>query len=170
MHVSSHFHLLFPGCPAPSGVVIEIIRRHRKLCGIEQIQIFLFRHPVAVGRLLIANQKKRTTGIPPIQPLHGQIRGQIRDISRVVFGNAVFDESRIVIIPLTRQDIPVVKPLGIGYQMPLPGDGGLITGLFQQFHDRLLVAIEGGMIVLETILMTMLARQKDGATWSTYRV
>ena len=72
------------------------------------------------------------------------------------------DQVRIVIEPLTGQDFPVIKALGLTLEMALAVKCSRVSLLAQQLRKSLLVPVKRVAVIHEPVLVTVLAGHDDG--------
>src|SRR5699024_10108478 len=104
---------------------------------------------------------ERLVSISSVQPLQRIIRDYIRHIPICPVALAMTDHFRIIVIPLVRQNIPIVKSGWIAFrpmtQMPFTDNGCLIPIFLQQFRKCLLAAIEIIVQTTYTVYMTVIS-------------
>ena len=83
---------------------------------------------------------------------------------------AIFNKFRIIIIPLSYQDVPIIKSGRFRYQMPFTDHSSLIAISLKQFRESLLVTVKCGGIIRKSIGMTMFTGQHTGTAGTTQGV
>ena len=123
-------------------------------------------------RLVMNQYAERTLLIACPNPLETLVGNDIRKIATLYNRIALHrNETRIVVITLLGNYLPIIKTCRQCTEMPLTDDGRLITSLLQQLGERLLLGIEhAGRVIEETILRRMFTRQHTGSTRTTQRV
>ena len=101
------------------------------------------------------------------EPIQRQVSRDVGGIALNLPLLAIINESRIVVIALTYQDVPIIETGRIGGQVPLPDHRRLVTCLAQQLREGLLRAIKGVLVIDKAILVAMLSRQHAGPAGST---
>ena len=137
-------HLL-GGCGGTSLVVVVEIVRQGQLGIIEGSEVLQVGHPGAVGCLVVQQQAERFLGVALVlEPVEGQVGGDVGGVAGDDAALAVIYKSRVVVLALSDEDVPVVEAGRVGGQVPLADDGGLVAGLAQELGEGLLAAVEGG--------------------------
>ncbi len=165
VHVPVHFHFLQP---CHDGVIQVRIKERRWLGHMlvfPQVQVPQGRHPIAVGRLVLAHQQEWFFRIlAPFKPLKRQVR---HDVRAIAFQHALSvrrDQFWVVVVPLSRQDLPVIKALRRRSQVPFPKQGRFIPCPLQQLGKGDLIPIKPVAVVPEPIVMTVQPCQDHSAT------
>ena len=154
--IAVDLHLL-GGCGGTSLVVVVEVVRQGQLCVIEGPEVLQVRHPGAVGRLVVQQQAERPVGVALVlEPVEGQVGGDVGGVAGDDAALAVIYKGGVVVLALSDEDVPVVEAGGVGGQVPLADDGGLVAGLAQELGEGLLAAVEGAGVVGESVLVAVL--------------
>ncbi len=104
--------------------------------------------------------------MPVLDKVESDIRDNIRDIAWILFSLAHLDEVRIVVVPLSGKDVPVIEARRVAFEMPLADHDCLVPGLLEEFGKCLLRAVKPQRVVPQAIEMTVLSGQDYRATGS----
>ena len=164
VHVLPDIHLRPRGRRTTSIVIGKVLRQLEGHI-LVQIQILDAGHPVAVRRLVLHHEHEGTTFVPTSEQADALVRDQVGDVPlllyRIIWSG---DEGGVVVVALTRQDLPVVEALRERVEVPLADDSGLVSGRLEQLGEGLLVAVEYAVLVIrEAILVRVLSCQETGA-------
>ena len=161
--------LFFERSAAVRVVIKEGVRlRHRH--AVEELVMPFGGRPVAVRGLVLGHQHEGLVLILAVlEPFQRFFRDDVRNIAIDTLGGAIhLNEVRIVVIPLVRENFPVIEAGGLADKVPFADDGGFITRLREVFGKGRLSAIESRIVVIdETIDVRMLAREDAGARRTT---
>ena len=96
-----------------------------------------------------------------IQPREGFVGNEACDVAAIDDLTAVHvDEGGIVVVALCRQYLPVVEACRRANEVPFANEAGLVAGSTKELGHGLLRAVEDAVLVVsETVLVTVLARQ-----------
>jgi len=123
-------------------------------------------------RRLMMNKKTEWFTLVPdaVHPIYCQICHNIGSIAFPLYPFAIFNKFRIIIIPLSYQDVPIIKSGRFRYQMPFTDHSSLIAISLKQFRESLLVTVKCGGIIRKSIGMTMFTGQHTGTAGTTQGV
>ena len=98
-------------------------------------------------------------------PVDSIIGDKVRDVSMFLDSVIVLcDEIRIVVVALSRDNLPVIKTGRQALEMPFAHQCGLVTDFLQQFRESLLRTVEyAGGIIIEFIGTAMFSCYHAGA-------
>ena len=111
---------------------------------------------------MLKHQGKWLAFISVIQPIQGDVGGDVRHIAVVALFCAHFNKIGVVIRPLSGQDIPVIETGGDAFQVPFANHGRLVAGLLQQFGKGLLAPVKLIPIVAHTVQVAVFSGQNRG--------
>ena len=161
IHVFPDTHLLCGSSRTSFVVIIEVFRHGERLVFIQR-QVFQLRKPVAMDCLVMNEQAERLFLIPLIlHPVNTHIRDQVGQITFFLNG-IIFhgDESRIVVIALSRKNFPIIESRRQAFQMPFSDNRRLISCFLKQLRHGLLGSVEyTGCIVCKSVGMAVFAGQ-----------
>jgi hypothetical protein len=82
------------------------------------------------------------------------------------------DKNRVMIFPLPRQNVPIVKSRRLTQQVPLADHRRLIPAAPKQLRKCFLASVKwiSFFVVIFTVNMAVLSRQYNRPAWRTYRV
>ena len=123
-------------------------------------------------RRLMMNKKTEWFTLVPdaVHPIYCQICHNIGSIAFPLYPFTIFNKFRIIIIPLSYQDVPIIKSGRFRYQMPFTDHSSLIAISLKQFRKSLLTTVKCGGIIRKSIGMTMFTGQHAGTAGTTQRV
>ena len=121
--------------PYAGGVVLVVVKKRvglRDVNIVVELQMAQRRHPSAV-RCLVLHHEHEGLVIRPLllQPIHREIGHHIRRVAVDAHLALGGKEIRIVVQPLPRQYLPVIKPLRITLEMAFAVNGRLIARLLE---------------------------------------
>ena len=152
-------HVLIAHGHATVLIVIEESRGLRILAVVVMAQITDRRLPFAMGRFVLAHHEEGLGLVAALEPFDGLVSDDVSDVAFVLDGGAHLDGRRIVIHALAGEDVPVIKALGIGHEMPFANDSGLVASRLHDLREGLLGAIELAVrVVVETVEVVVFAR------------
>ena len=167
IHILDDAHLLLSRSRPTRIIVVEVFGQ-RKGHIVVKPQVAGVGHPSTMRRLVMQQEAEGFILVPLVaEPIQRQVS---RDVGGIAFDLpllAIINESRIVVIALTYQDVPIIETGRIGGQVPLPDHRRLVTCLAQQLREGLLRAIKGVLVIDKAILVAMLSRQHAGPAGST---
>ena len=171
-HIPSYFHLLMFDCSASTGIIVEEILRHVKIAILVQVEILCLGLPATVRGFLMIKQAERFRLVARvIEPVEGKLSCQRGYITRISFFDPIFDKLWIVILPLTRKNIGIIKSLRITRDMNFSNHGRLITILLQYPDKVLLIPIELRVLIIHfTIQMVKFAGKHYCTAWCRNRI
>ena len=170
-HVFANLHFCGTGSGTAGIVVIEIVGKFERSILI-LAQIFDFGQPVAVAGFVMDEKRKRTCLVAiVIQPRDGLVGDDVGEVALLLILSFGIDEARIVVVTLSREDVPVVKTRRGTVQVPLSDDGGLIACGLQQFGHRLLRTVKDAMFVVsKSVFVRMLSGEHASTRGPAQRV
>ena len=122
---------------------------------------------------MMYKQTKRFGCIPLLpQPVYTQVSNDIRHIPFLPDSTFRRDKIRIIIIPLSGQNSPIIKTGRCAPQMPFSNHSRLVTACLQQLLDSLLFPVKhrpAGIIGI-TVLMAVLPRQQNSTARTGKRI
>ena len=118
--------------------------------------------PLAVRRLVLRHQEERLVLVAGLEPVDREVGDHVGDVTLVLHALAHLDHRRVVVAPLAGQDVPVIEAGGIGHQVPLAEDRGLVAGGLEQFGKRDLRAVEAAVGVVEEAVGVAVLAGEDG--------
>ena len=132
IHMPINLHLLMPRAGGVVLIVVEERVGFRNVDVVVELQMAQRRHPSAV-RCLVLHHEHEGLVIRPLllQPIHREIGHHIRRVAVDAHLALGGKEIRIVVQPLPRQYLPVIKPLRITLEMALAVNGRLIARLLE---------------------------------------
>jgi|GEM_PF-1998052 len=137
---------------------------------LQEILILWRRLPRPMRRLVMTHHEERLVDIPLVQKLQRKVCNQIRAITGVLLPSALFNKHRVIISPLPRQNPPMIEPLRLPTQVPLPDHRRLIPILLQILRHTPALRVERLRQRLHPILMAILPRQNRSPRRSTNRI
>ena len=72
------------------------------------------------------------------------------------------NEVWIVVVALSRKDLPVVEPGRVCPEMPLANESGLVSGLLEEFRKRNLRAVKAFAVASKAVDVAVLAGENTG--------
>ena len=108
-HVFANLHFCGTGSGTTCIVVIEIFGKFERNILI-LVQIFDFGQPVAVAGFVMDEKRERTRLVAiVVQPRDGLVGDDVGEVALLLILSFGIDEARIVVVALSREDVPVVK-------------------------------------------------------------
>ena len=151
-------HVMVAHRPAASLERIKQRGRFGVLAIFVPAQMPKCRGPLAVRGLVLTHQEKRLRAIATLQPVERQIGDDVRHIARGLDPLAIPNHRRVVVQPLSRQDLPVIKPGRIADEVPFPNQRCRVPRRLQQFGERHLATVERRVrVVVEPVPVGILA-------------
>ena len=122
--------------------------------------------PVPVRSLVLHHQAERLGGVATrLEPLDREIRDDLGGVAGVLNALAIADHRRVVVRALADEPFIVVKAGGLGLEVPLADQGGLVAGGLEEFGVGLLRAVELVAVLAEAVDVAVLACEDDRAGW-----
>ena len=168
MIIISDLHLLC-SCSFATGIIIIEILRQREGLVLVFIQILHLRQPVTVASLMVDKQNERLALIALVlHPVDTLIRHDIGHVAMFPDRCAIHpDKIRIVIVALSRKNVPIIKSSRLAHQVPFSDDCCLIAGLLQQFRHCLLTSVKNAMFIMrKSVFMAVLSCKHTGTAGS----
>ena len=158
-------HVLIVLGGAAARVVVEEGGRlvvHAVVVGLEVAQGGL---PLTVRGLVLTHEEEGLGLVALGEPVEGDIGDDVGDVAGILDGLAHADHGRIIVDTLAGEDLPEIEAGGIGAEMPLANDRGLVAGLLENLRKRGLRAIEADAagIVVEAVDVIVGAGEHGGA-------
>ena len=126
-------------------------------------EVLRIRHPASVRGLVVQDEEERLFLVPTVHPLHRHVRCDVGTVSPTGEALPVPDENGIVVVALSSEDVPVVKPGWVAHEVPLAYHCSLVAGCAEQFWKGLLASVEDAvLIVREPVLVAVLSRNHAG--------
>ena len=170
IHILYNAHFLL-GCRNSAFIFIIEVLWHRISYIIIQVKVTKIRHPGTMRRLMMNKKTEWFTLVPDaVHPIYCQICHNIGSIAFPLYPFTIFNKFRIIIIPLSYQDVPIIKSGRFRYQMPFTDHSSLIAISLKQFRESLLVTVKCGGIIRKSIGMTMFTGQHTGTAGTTQGV
>ena len=128
VHVLAYFHFLRLGGRAAGIVVVEGFGNGEGHV-LVFVQVFHLGQPVAVAGLVVDEQDKGARLVALVfHPVDALVGDDVGDVAMLAHGALVhLDEIGVVVVALSRHDVPVVEARGGGYEVPFAYDGGLVA-------------------------------------------
>lgn len=125
----------FGGAGAALVLVVEVVG-FGDFDVFEQILVLGAGFPGAMGRLVVAHEKEGLVFVALLEPIEGEVTDEVGAVAVVFFAGAVHvDEDGIVVEALAGEDLPVVEAGGVGGEVPLSDDCGLVAGGLEVLGD-----------------------------------
>src|SRR5689334_3595276 len=106
-----------------------------------------------------------------IEPIDRKIRDYLCHVTRYRATSVLIEKIRTIVLPLPWQDIPIVEPGRVTYEVPLADNRCLISVGAQQFRERHLAAVESAVrVVVKTVLVAIFAGEYARPTRPTQRI
>ena len=118
-----------PYCRGAGRVVVEQRGRFGDIRVGEHGGVLVIALPHVVGRLVMTQDAKWSVPGPVLERIKGQVGDDVGNVSLYPGLDAVVDELGIVVSPLSRQDVPVVKAGRLTAEVPLPDHGRVVSGI-----------------------------------------
>ena len=139
IHILHNTHFLGRSSRTSFIVIKKIIRQREGFIFIKS-QITGIRHPVTMNSLMMNQQTKRLLRVTLIfHPVNGIVSDKIGYVTMPLNGIIILrNKIRIIIMPLSGNNFPVIKAGGQAFKMPFSDQCGLITGFLQKLRESLL--------------------------------
>jgi len=109
-------------------------------------------------------QQERFVRVPPVlNPVHGQVGDDICGIPFDPYIPLIRYKVRVVIIPLSGQDLELIDPFRIVSKMQFPEHGCLVARLLEQLGESHLGSIEREPVIDLPVQVAVLACENGGA-------
>ncbi len=136
-----HRHGLFAGGPAASAIVVVEGRGQRQIL-LVHLRVLFVRDPRSMWGFLVKHQAERPGLVSFLHPVDGHIGDDVGGVAVDGLAFAVFDKDGVPVGALANEDRPVIETRGVGLQVPLANDRGLIPGRLKHLGKRRLRAVE----------------------------
>ena len=128
VHVLAYFHFLRLGGGAAGIVIVEGFGNGEGHV-LVFVQVFHLGQPVAVAGLVVDEKDKGARLIALVfHPVDALVGDDVGDVAMLAHSALVhLDEVGVVVVALSRHDVPVVEARGGGYEVPFAYDGSLVA-------------------------------------------
>ena len=122
------------GCGGePVLVVVAQGFRFGQVDPVVLVQVLRAGLPVAMGGLVLAHDEEGLVLVPSVlEPIKGDVGDDVGGIT----GDALYPircvHGRVVVRPLSLQDLPEIEPRGVALEVPFSDHGGLVAVLLQK--------------------------------------
>ncbi len=160
-------HFLHARCGASAIVVIEKrVGRGDGLIVVEGEVVGAW-SPGAVRCFVLEHEDEGFVFIAfVVEPIQCEVCDDVGGVALDFDGRAVVDHAWVVVESLADQDVPVVKAGGVGFEVPLADHGGVVAGVFEEFDEGLLAAVEGVFVGVEAVAVAVFPGEDGGSAGS----